>query len=73
MKCYRKYILICDGYDKSQQKHNLYVSNRLNQPGEWHAQMVICCRTEYLGAYYRDRFQTGDPNGQLDSTLFQEA
>ncbi|KAK3807349.1 MAG: hypothetical protein J3Q66DRAFT_392643 [Benniella sp.] len=73
MKHYRKFILICDGYDESQQTHNLYVSNRLNQPDEWDAQMVISCRSEYLGSDYRDRFQPRDRNQQLDSPLFQQA
>jgi len=73
MKQYRKFILICDGYDESQQTHNLYMSNQLNQPGEWDAQMVISCRTEYIGSDYRDRFQPGDRNRQSDSSLFQEA
>ena len=69
----RKFILICDGYDECQQTHNLYMSNRLNQPGEWDAQMVVSCRTEYIGIDYRDRFQPGDRNQQSDSSLFQEA
>jgi len=73
MKQYRRFILICDGYDESQQTHNLYMSNRLNQPGEWNAQMVISCRSEYIGNDYRDRFQPGDRNCQSDSSLFQEA
>ena len=73
MKHYRKFILICDGYDESQQTQNLYMSNRLNQPGEWDAQMVISCRTEYLGVDYQDRFQPGDRNKPSDPSLFQEA
>ena len=73
MKHYRKFILICDGYDESQQTHNLYMSNQLNQTGEWDAHMVISCRSEYLGIDYRDRFQPGDRNKQSDSSLFQEA
>jgi len=73
MKHHRKFVLICDGYDESQQTHNLYMSNRLNQPGEWDAQMVISCRTEYLGSDYRDRFQSGNRNQLLDSPSFQEA
>ncbi|KAK3823459.1 MAG: WD40-repeat-containing domain protein [Benniella sp.] len=73
MKLYREFILICDGYDESQQTHNLYMSNRLNQPGEWDAQMVISCRTEYLGTDYRERFQPGDRNHVSDPSLFQEA
>jgi len=73
MKHHRKFIVICDGYDESQQTHNLYMSNQLNQPGGWDAQMVISCRTEYLGNDYRDRFQPGDRNQRPDSSLFQEA
>jgi len=73
MKRSRSFILICDGYDESQQTHNLYVSNQLNQPEEWKVQMVISCRTEYLGTDYRYRFQPGDRNDQTDSSLFQEA
>ncbi|KAK3809363.1 MAG: WD40-repeat-containing domain protein [Benniella sp.] len=73
MKHHRKFILICDGYDESQQTHNLYMSNKLNQDGEWQAQMVISCRTEYLGKDYRDRFQPGNRNQQSDSSLFQKA
>jgi len=73
LKVHRKFVLICDGYDESQQTHNLYTSNRLNEPGEWTAKMIISCRTEYLGVDYRDRFQPGDRNQQSKSALFQEA
>jgi len=73
LKLYRKFILICDGYDESQQTHNLYTSNRLNQAGEWQAKMVISCRSEYLGGDYRDRFQPGDRNQLSSQALFQEA
>ncbi|KAF9353956.1 hypothetical protein BGX34_011286 [Mortierella sp. NVP85] len=72
LKMHRRFILICDGYDESQQTHNLYTSNRLNEPGEWSAKMVISCRTEYLGMDYRDRFQPGDRNSQSRSAQFQE-
>ncbi len=75
LKEYRKFILICDGYDESQQTHNLYMSNQLqrDQPGAWDAQMVISCRSEYIGLDYRDRFQPIDRNHQAESALFQEA
>ncbi|KAF9345077.1 hypothetical protein BGX34_005047, partial [Mortierella sp. NVP85] len=73
LKHSRNFILICDGYDESQQTHNLYMSNRLNQPGEWKVQMVISCRSEHLGSDYRDRFQPEDRNQQSVSPLFQEA
>ncbi|KAF9342850.1 hypothetical protein BGX34_007542, partial [Mortierella sp. NVP85] len=45
LKMHRKFILICDGYDESQQTHNLYATNLLNEPGEWKAKMIISCRT----------------------------
>ncbi|KAG0253911.1 hypothetical protein BG011_006095 [Mortierella polycephala] len=73
LKVYREFVLICDGYDESQQTHNLYTSNNLNQHGEWKAQMVISCRSEYLGLDYRDRFQPGDRNQSTDPALLQEA
>jgi len=73
LKHYRRFIIICDGYDESQQTHNLYMSNRLNQPGEWDAQMIISCRSEYLGSDYRDRFQPADRNHASSPMLFQEA
>ncbi|KAK3805366.1 MAG: hypothetical protein J3Q66DRAFT_446011 [Benniella sp.] len=73
LKVHRKFILICDGYDESQQTHNLYATNRLNEPGEWAAKMIISCRTEYLGIDYRDRFQPGDRNERSKTTQFQEA
>jgi len=73
MKKKRKLILICDGYDECQVTQNLYMSNRLNQEGEWDTQMIIGCRIECLGTDYRDRFQPGDRNKRSDSPLFQEA
>jgi len=73
LKMHRRFILICDGYDESQQTHNLYATNLLNEPGEWKAKMIISCRTEYLGTDYRDRFQPGDRNQQSKSAQFQEA
>ncbi|KAF9180813.1 hypothetical protein BGZ51_005886 [Haplosporangium sp. Z 767] len=73
LKVYREFVLICDGYDESQQTHNLYTSNKLNELGEWKAQMVISCRSEYLGLDYRDRFQPGHRNQSTDPTLLQEA
>ncbi|KAF9346367.1 hypothetical protein BGX34_003931, partial [Mortierella sp. NVP85] len=72
LKLNHKFTLICDGYDESQQTHNLYTSNRLNEPGEWKAKMLISCRSEYLGVDYRDRFQPGDRNDRSESTM-QEA
>ncbi len=74
LKDRHQFVLICDGYDESQQTHNLYTSNQLNESGEWQAQMVISCRSEYIGLDYRDRFQPMDRNHQAKSSaLFQEA
>ena len=73
LKDYREFILICDGYDESQQTRNLYTSNLLNQPGEWNVKMVISCRSEYIGRDYRDRFQPLDHNRRSQPWLFQEA
>ena len=72
LKLYRTFTLICDGYDESQLTHNLYTSNRLNEPGEWNAKMVVTCRSEYVGVDYRDRFQPGGRNQRSGSALFQE-
>ncbi|KAG0055104.1 hypothetical protein BGZ83_009631, partial [Gryganskiella cystojenkinii] len=63
----RKFVLICDGYDESQRTHNLYMSNRFNQEGEWKAQMVISCRSKYIGLHYQDAFWPGNRH------QFQEA
>ena len=73
LKLHRKLILICDGYDESQQTHNLYVSNQLNQHEEWSVQMLVSCRSEYLGVDYRHRFQPGDRNSRAEPDQFQEA
>ncbi|KAF9947063.1 Transducin (beta)-like 1 X-linked receptor 1 [Modicella reniformis] len=62
MKSHRKFVLICDEYEDSQQMRNLYTTNRLNQRGEWNAKMVISCRSEYLGSDY-----------QLHQKIFQHA
>ncbi|KAK3821422.1 MAG: hypothetical protein J3Q66DRAFT_398463 [Benniella sp.] len=73
LKLHRKFILICDGYDESQQTQNLYTSNRLNQEGGLNARMVISCRSEHLRVDYRDRFQPGDRNRSSGPSSFQEA
>ncbi|KAG0239631.1 hypothetical protein BGX31_002604 [Mortierella sp. GBA43] len=71
LKRRRKFILICDGYEELQGTPNLYTTNKLNQPGEWSAQMVITCCTECLGAGYRGHFIPGGDNRY--SSLLQEA
>jgi len=73
LKSHHDFILICDGYDECQQTRNLYTTNRLNQPDEWKVKMVISCRSEYIGADYRDRFQPGDRNQPSKSAQLQEA
>ncbi|KAF8948117.1 hypothetical protein BGZ47_006375 [Haplosporangium gracile] len=75
MKLHRKFILICDGYDESQLKGNIYTTNQFNQAGQWKIKLVISCRSQYLGQDYRSRFQP-QPVGPYERTatdLFQEA
>ncbi|KAF9282107.1 hypothetical protein BGZ68_006209 [Mortierella alpina] len=61
MKKHSKFILICDGYDESQQTRNLYETNELTideeATAQWTAKMVISCRSEYLPINYLDLFQ----------------
>ncbi|KAF9208456.1 hypothetical protein BGZ49_008744 [Haplosporangium sp. Z 27] len=73
LKTHREFVVICDGYDESQQTRNLYTSNMLNQPGGWRGQMVISCRTEYNGVHYRDCFEPINSNSGRRIDLFQEA
>ncbi|KAG9063951.1 hypothetical protein KI688_004065 [Linnemannia hyalina] len=74
MKQHRELILICDGYDESQQQDNLHRSNALNQPGQWNIKMVISCRTQFLGTTYVDRFkpQPTDRYATGPHDVFQE-
>ncbi len=62
----REFVVIADGYDESGANENLYQSNRFNQPGGWHGQLVIGCRSQHLGTHYLQRFQPDSP------ALFQE-
>ncbi|KAF9907346.1 hypothetical protein EC991_010995 [Linnemannia zychae] len=71
----RDFVLICDGYDESQLKANLYTANCLNQPGRWRAKVVISCRTQWLGVDYRSRFLPYDNDHYSRNTaveFFQE-
>ncbi|KAG9063966.1 hypothetical protein KI688_004080 [Linnemannia hyalina] len=75
MKQHRQLVLICDGYDESQQQGNLHRSNALNQPGQWNTKMVISCRTQFLGSDYLIRFkpQPTDRYASGSQDVFQEA
>ncbi|KAG9070423.1 hypothetical protein KI688_007959 [Linnemannia hyalina] len=76
IKLHRQLILICDGYDESQQLVNLHRTNSLNQPGQWNTKMVISCRTQFLGPEYHSRFMPQSEGGHYDRPaphLFQEA
>ncbi|KAK3811353.1 MAG: hypothetical protein JOS17DRAFT_495435 [Linnemannia elongata] len=74
LKLHRQFIIICDGYDESQLKRNLYATNSLNQPWQWRAKMVISCRSQYLGSDHRSQFQPlGDRYQKTAADLFQEA
>ncbi len=67
----QKFVFILDGYDEIRQTQNLYLSNSINQSDGWQGQMVISCRSEYLGQDYRSRFQP-KPNSASDDPSFQE-
>ncbi len=67
----QRFIFILDGYDEIRQTQNLYVSNSINKSEGWQGQMVISCRSEYLGQDYQSRFQP-NPMLQDKDTLFQE-
>ncbi|WP_284271667.1 NACHT domain-containing protein, partial [Mycoavidus cysteinexigens] len=67
----QKFVFILDGYDEIRQTQNLYVSNSINQSDGWQGQMVISCRSEYLGQDYRRCFQP-KPLLQDKDTSFQE-
>ncbi|KAF9200941.1 hypothetical protein BGZ49_008839 [Haplosporangium sp. Z 27] len=67
------FILICDGYDESKQSNNLYRTNQFNKPGQWRAQMVVSCRTEYIDLDYLESFHPEDRSRNNSSTQFQEA
>ncbi|KAF9909800.1 hypothetical protein EC991_007971 [Linnemannia zychae] len=70
----REFIVICDGYDESQLKENIYTTNQLNRPGQWKAKMIISCRSQYLGSDYRLKFQpTVDRYSQATPEPLQEA
>ncbi|GJJ76164.1 hypothetical protein EMPS_08523 [Entomortierella parvispora] len=70
---HRHFILICEGYDESQQVKNLYISNHFDQPDQWKVQMIISCRTEYLPTDYQGRFEPGDKGSEKGQSLFQQA
>ncbi|KAF9959349.1 hypothetical protein BGZ72_009811, partial [Mortierella alpina] len=75
LKRYRRFILICDGYDESQLSANLYKTNFLNQLDEWQAKMVISCRSQFLDPVYSYQFipKTSDHYKSARTDLFQEA
>ncbi|KAF9118601.1 hypothetical protein BGW39_001016, partial [Mortierella sp. 14UC] len=75
MKLHREFVLICDGYDESQLKINIFTTNNFNQTWQWKVKMVISCRTQYLGQDYRYRFQphSTDRYQHVAMDLFEEA
>ncbi|KAG0306589.1 hypothetical protein BGZ98_002108 [Dissophora globulifera] len=68
----REFVIICDGYDESQQTHNLYEANGFNVNAGWRVKMIVSCRSEHLGQDYRDLFQPARANPS-DSDPFLEA
>ena len=75
VKLHRQLILICDGYDESQQVANLHTTNRLNQRDGWKAKMIVACRTQFLIPAYLDSFvpQLEGCYSKPRLDLFQEA
>ncbi|KAG0222019.1 hypothetical protein BGX31_009410 [Mortierella sp. GBA43] len=72
LKDHRRFILICDDYDPTTPAENLYVSNKLNQPGGWHAKLIVCCRAEHLGSTPLNCFYPVDEDSQVHPELFQQ-
>ncbi|KAF9994208.1 hypothetical protein BGZ79_001035 [Entomortierella chlamydospora] len=68
----RELVIICDGYDESQQSQNLYESNGFNEDGGWHVQMIVSCRSDHLGQEYRDHFQPSR-SSPTDPDLLKQA
>ncbi|KAF9144377.1 hypothetical protein BG015_000131, partial [Linnemannia schmuckeri] len=75
LKLYHQLIIICDGYDESQQLVNLHRKNSLNRPRQWNTKMIVSCRTQFLEPTYFDRFnpQPDDRYASGSQDLFQEA
>ncbi|KAF9081889.1 hypothetical protein BGX23_000343 [Mortierella sp. AD031] len=75
LKQYREFVLVCDGYDESQQTSNLYDTNRLNQPGQWKAKIIVSCRSQYLKQNYLNSFkpESSGWSQRIVSESFQEA
>ncbi|KAG0233891.1 hypothetical protein BGX31_004752 [Mortierella sp. GBA43] len=73
LKQHRTFVLVCDGYNGTQQTHNLYKSNRLNNAGQWKAKMVITCQSEGLEWNYQEQFLPAGSGRQSNSSLFREA
>ncbi|KAG0310748.1 hypothetical protein BGZ99_000169 [Dissophora globulifera] len=68
----REFVIICDGYDESQQTQNLYEANGFNADAGWRVKMIVSCRSEHLGQDYRDLFQPARANSS-DSGAFLQA
>ncbi|GJJ76148.1 hypothetical protein EMPS_08507 [Entomortierella parvispora] len=66
----REFILICDGYDECRKWPNLHANNRLNKERQWKGKMIICCRSQYLGANYRHYFEPQE--GNVDNQSFSD-
>ncbi|KAF9903748.1 hypothetical protein EC991_003396 [Linnemannia zychae] len=71
----RRFILICDGYDETKSRSNLYIKNQLNEEGFWRAKMVITCRSTRVGVDYDIIFRPllSDTYHDQTTDLFQEA
>ncbi|KAF9950714.1 hypothetical protein BGZ72_007667 [Mortierella alpina] len=68
----REFIIICDGYDESQQTQNLYESNGWNKEGGWKVQVILSCRSDHVGQDYQDLFRPSS-SASTAGQLFQQA
>ncbi|KAG0277026.1 WD_REPEATS_REGION domain-containing protein, partial [Linnemannia exigua] len=75
MTLHREFVLICDGYDESQLKINLHSTNQFNRAGQRKVQVIVSCRSQYLGQNYRSRFQSQpfDRNQFTSQNFLEEA
>ncbi|GJJ71500.1 hypothetical protein EMPS_03850 [Entomortierella parvispora] len=78
MRKSRQFVLICDGYDELHKWTNLHTISQFNKPRQWQVQMIISCRTQYLGPNYRHYFEPesrslSNPDFSHQSELFEEA
>ncbi|KAF9924566.1 hypothetical protein FBU30_005513 [Linnemannia zychae] len=53
----RAFVLICDGYDNTHIRHNIYNQNSFNSPDQWQVKLIIGCRNDKIGRDSDGRFE----------------